>query len=607
MATLFWRDHVGLIPYFDDRATNSKVATVCMNAKITSGAIAQHPAPTPTGISVPSTTRRLIYNRVLDKFEGVTVNGGGAIEPARGTSLLYFNDGYGSLIKDMAGNISQAEVPRPSAQLIISQQDNPNPDTEQRPCAYKTLLKQEAETALPDYYVQPIQDAYGNLPVESQKSAEIVPFNNTLADLANDQTDFCRPIPRSYCHTWIDQYGRQSRPSDPINPPVGIDGFSNLHTVSIPAPPPGVARVRVYRALGNVTQPSPEKNPVAWVSVAEVPIAGTISNLIIPDVDDALGHSLDSTEYMPMPDPCLYLRELESGQLVCVEGNRRVIRFSHRHFWHAWAEHRQVSLPSGTQIQHLEVYGNMVYVWTDNIHYIIQVGKDNGELGIMTTTRPVIEAEYGFSGSETVARIPGGFAFSCPTGLIVWSGTTSAMITEGKIDQANWGLYQAQTAAAYFRGAYYGFREDKCTVIELSDNVFAGKPAQFIYQVAVGAVAANVTEDGKFMLLPPHSSQLYQWDMTVPGDMVAVYEKSITVLPSRTQFNACKVIGEDFDITITIYSDGREVMTRTLTHSNPFRLPRHRKGIEYHWKAVIRKGNLKSVLLASSINELSYI
>ena len=147
-------------------------------------------------------------------------------------------------------------------------------------------------------------------------------------------------IERSYCFTYVDQYGLESSPSAPSAVVAGasdgtwqITGFPTL----TPTNPPGknypvVVKMRLYRTITSAV------GQADFYFVADIPFAGGpgpgVYIDVIPDTTVVNNNLLDSTSFLPPVDDLDGLIAMPGGMLVGFTKN--TVHFCEPNRPHAW-------------------------------------------------------------------------------------------------------------------------------------------------------------------------------------------------------------------------------------------------------------------------------
>ena len=358
--------------------------------------------------------------------------------------------------------------------------------------------------------------------------------------------------PCAYVITYIDMYGRESKPSRPVvslNPKEA----DKPHTLVFPhTSDQTIQGIRVYRAVANAHS---RDNPVAGQSVflpiRELPITTDAWTVDVPlDVQGSV--PLESHYYDDPPQHLYYLTETESGMLVCADDNLNAVRLSLRHQWHGWQRRRTINLQKGAEVYDIVTIEDIIYMLTNIGVYVAAIAQESGVGGVRIEVRKVDTPAPPLPHVRAI-KSDYGCLYLSDQGLVAVNKGNVRMLTENLITADQW-RQDTYRGLAFYRGRIYIFRSQDTAVINLPDQVFGGTVQGVMKTVDFVADASSVTDTGKFILLS--QGGLYEWSPdTVDNDQNWFYESEHIFTRDRVQITALRATGT-FEGEIKIYTDG---------------------------------------------------
>lgn len=395
----------------------------------------------------------------------------------------------------------------------------------------------------------------------------------------------------AYIYTWVDAFGVESPPSPPSANITKFDDQSvTVGNIGRLAPSNAVA-TRIYRAVWDYApdRTNPQVQNASYQLVAELtlPVAG---NQIVDDLRlcDIPGGTLMTLEDAP-PPPCMeQVVRLESGYYVGFSCNELLV--SERGEPWNWPTKYRNTLPD--KIVALAALGDMLFVGTVGSPYRVRLTPQYGGIN---DGLPTQERVQGFDtqidiqsfnealpcvGRRTMVTTTFGAMYATRRGLVALQAQGPAtLISKDRIGTERWREW-APNQAAWFEGHYIGLRAPtgKGFIMEVPRDGRSMEFGDFV-EVDLDVSLLRAGRDGR----------LYG----VRGnDIVALFEAN-TLRPYRwrsrtfrtaalSQMGAAKVVAEyGPPIEFTVYVGGRKVYTRQVRDGQPFRLPKHPRGLDF--------------------------
>ena len=436
---------------------------------------------------------------------------------------------------------------------------------------------------------------------QSTPGGEVVPFVIGETKLADGTDEWKMPIPRAYCYTWIDAFGRESAPSLPVTVLDDV-ALAREHRITITEPPPAnMVGAQVYRAVSSPHAAEPGKVDSRFLRCMWIPTNGNMNLVNLPPYDEAIGFELESQEYIPVPADASYMRETHGGYLVWSTNQDTMIQFSLRHIWYATHPTRTIQLPRGWKVMGIETVGDEVYVITDHKPLFIQPLEDKGVDGMRLDVMTIFNAPSGCLSSASICSTAWGVAYSSPVGMVVLHQNKAALPLTSMYDPQDWGAVSPTTCSAYWDGRYFGFREGSAIVVDLPDPQMAQGRIASVTTLSVGADAAFADPYGHLYILPHGSNVLHMMHLT--GDVLE-YTYKTTEIPHESQavWTTIYLAGTGGDTDVTLWCDGRIIMHRLVPVNKLVRIPRHAAGFKFQVQ-LVGKAHLNEVTIATTGTE----
>lgn len=434
------------------------------------------------------------------------------------------------------------------------------------------------------------------------------PFTKSPTALLSHQESYAAPVPRAYCYTWIDQWGRESRPSEPlVVTGQGDIGSAAIHTVYCPdVPPTVVPLVAIYRMVTPHGAVDNEALKPVWALAALVEPSEALAGVLVDNVGDASYAALSTLADEPHPDVPRFLGRTEAGHAVCTDIAGTTLYVSKRHTFWSYPFNRRITLPAGTHVENIVITGDTLFVLTDDYPIVMLIGEDKGDDGLQVEEHHLTHAAFGCVGRSAVST-GWGVMYWGSVGLIAISGVNVTVASITLVDDDQVDAYAADRAAAYQNGMYYGFRHDGvCYMFDVPDPVFGEVVKAPLTAATVGANAALVTQAGD-MLLATGDSVLSLWDWNTVPTHAMQYQTFFQRVPSTAMFTAVKVQGAGVSGILECYDATGLRWSRAVEGDRPYRVPATRLRNAVSLRYVGQGEYITAIEIASSMLELGSV
>lgn len=381
----------------------------------------------------------------------------------------------------------------------------------------------------------------------------------------------------TYVYTYVDEFGVESPPS-PVSSAITL--LSNGSTVELTAPvvlPAGACFIRFYKSsssfVGNSGQMSLGEASFQLVDEVEADSWGGTFTYDGALCDIEFGTLLTSTD---CPPPCMEkVVELENGHYAGFSCNE--VYFSERHVVHNWPQALRITLPD--QVKAIVGFDETLLVATTGFGYRITLQPlGDREQPIVNVQRTRERAPIASPGS--MVRTEFGAAYASDYGLMAFFGNgTLVNYSRNFLNRKTWGPY-IPSCAAWHNGRYFGFKPGGGGFsIQLQTTIEGGVQASGFVQFTDNIDGFVSSEDGRLYF--HRDGKVYEW---AAGDDVQEYiwKSPVVREASVCRPNAMKIVGEFGDpVEVTLFADGKCVLTKVISDSCPIRLPKMSRST--HW------------------------
>lgn len=256
-----------------------------------------------------------------------------------------------------------------------------------------------------------------------------------------------RPVTRSYMVTFVNIFGEEGQPSNPVE----VNGFNDQTYLlgSFPAAPTGVnsapiAKWRVYRTI------TASSGATTFFKVVDInyvnPVGFTYQDT---SLDSSLITQIESVNWAA-PPAMDGIVAMPNGIIAGWKGN--TVYFSENYRPHAWPAEYAVTVQY--PIVGLGVYGSTLVVCTTGFPATISGVKSN-TMSLNETRIPMPCLSR-----RSIVSMPEGVYFATTEGLVLVSANGPAVITKDLIGRDRWNTVYTPSAicAAVYEGGYFAIQ-----------------------------------------------------------------------------------------------------------------------------------------------------
>jgi len=425
----------------------------------------------------------------------------------------------------------------------------------------------------------------------------------------------CKTV-SSFCYTNVGIEFQESAPSPPsvTKEMNASDGAK----VTLPAAPAGIVGRNIYRTMGGSTTGS-EQAIIAggeWVLVAEV---GTNAAEFNTNGLESVAEILPSTRWgLPPQNPTSLSFISGSNVLMVAKGN--VIHVSQPGQYHAFPHDRDITLKDN--VVSIREYDGDIIVLTDGHPYIITPINEREGASHYNVLRA--EESYPCVSPQSVSVGTTGVVWASTDGAFVIgrsrAGLSVQSLTSDIFHSRDWKDSDPSTIRAEIHnGSYYFTSSNPITnsITKRSSYTWVLSYDETVYQnpINIHLISLSVKPDAWFRsrtdkLYYSLNNKIYEWDPSSGTDLLPYdYISRDIVEQGLTNYSAAKVVNDgDGDLSFQIYREegANDVLlySRTITHSDPFRLPRTNLSVD-HFIRLVGTSRVRRIHLASSLYDLT--
>lgn len=392
---------------------------------------------------------------------------------------------------------------------------------------------------------------------------------------------------RAYTYTYVNQYGEESAPADPME----LDCAENsIVSLAYDIPPTGycpVTKVRIYRTATGVAS--------SYLYVGESLVTPWDPRFIDDMKNEALGHTLDTYNYYPPDQGLLGICTMANGMLVGFKSNE--IHFMEPYLPYACNPNAIKPLPH--KIVGICPYEGGLYVTTTASSFIIQGAAPEYMTDMVVPSAPAGVSKWAideYNGSVVYASSDGlvmaqglqadlGLSFKFYT-REKWHEEFGARLSRMRLDVHDGSLLVWFTDGT--PGFLIRFEEDALSLTYLSHGYYAS----YRHPIADALYVSNGSSVFNFRAGFARASMTWR--------------SKDFILPKPTNFGSMQLIGSG-TLTLTVYADGVSRYSAAVSINNTgttvVRLP---SGfLARRWSfSLSGSGEVREAYLSNAISEL---
>lgn len=339
--------------------------------------------------------------------------------------------------------------------------------------------------------------------------------------------------------------------------PGDVVTVSGMMTV-MPTPEPGspvwssnVTHKRLYRVATGIDGAAYQF--VGQVSLAEVQYQDE-------KLTDELGAVLESSTWNPPPDDLHSIVSMPNGMMAGLSGNR--LCFCEPYQPHAWPiDYRQGLTYNGVG---LAVFGNTVIAATD--------GKPTVATGVHPSylSMEKLEIRQACVSRPSIVDMGDYVVYASPDGLVAAGTGIREVLTANHFRKEDWQKYNPSSIKAFnYDGYYIGFYD---TGVKQAGFIFDPRDPEIGFidlDLYATAGYSHLETDALYLVV---NGQIVQWDADTTK-MQYEWESGVVRAPHPVNPAICQILALEYPFTFKLIGDGVERVTKTVTSSEPFRLP----------------------------------
>lgn len=361
---------------------------------------------------------------------------------------------------------------------------------------------------------------------------------------------------RAYVEVFVTGLGEIGQPSDPASISGVCQGQQVLLTLlnANPAGPYNITNRRIYRSVTGT-------NGTESRFVVELPIATTSYTDTL--LDSQLGDILESSTWLTPVNTLSRVTALSGSMLAALDStNRKDVWISEPGIYYGWPNVQAVNYDTVDIVS----IGTSMAVLTKGNPYIA-TGTDPTALTLEKMTD-----EQACSSARSVAPYGDGAIYSSPDGLVLISQGGAPVITNNYLTQKEWEVYVPSSIHGYVHDKQYVGFYDTGT----AQGGFIFDPRQ---DGGVGFTTTDVIATAGYVDVLTDALYLVVGGVLVKWQGASTYltyqlKSGVTELDRYTNFSWGRVIASSYaSLTMKVYADGVLKLTKTVTSSDPFRMP----------------------------------
>lgn len=418
------------------------------------------------------------------------------------------------------------------------------------------------------------------------------PTGAPTATLASGATDGVATEARAYVYTYVGKLGEESAPSPPsgilICPAEGATVNLSGLTVDVSASTSReIEKFRIYRvATGS-------SGNAEYLFVAEI-----ATSYVLPYADtldtSELAEPLPSVNWTTPRDGMTSLGMTAYGVAYAAYG--KIICMSEPFIPYAWP--RDYELTCDNDIVAIGHYDNFIIVGTKG-RPVMVTGIDPANMSQQEL--PIIEA---CASARSMVSMGQYAVYASPNGLVMASGSTARLITEGVISGREWSLMTPSSIHAYqHRGKYlfFWYTDSSNKGGAIFDPL---RPEDGLVRINGYYVAGYRDVQNDILYLIDSSKNLVKFDANSASPLTHSWKSKIVVMDRPASMTAARVLADSYaSLTLTVYADGSTHHTQAITSSAPVRMPR--SGRKRNWQVKISGTDaVREIAIAETVTEL---
>lgn len=419
---------------------------------------------------------------------------------------------------------------------------------------------------------------------------------------------------RNYVYTYVNSFGEEGPPSDPVAIDIDADEGSNTQVTVYP-PPPGegwdVVAARLYRVGTGFDTTGTGDHFGEFFFQQEIPLAGSAVSVADDMTSDMLGEPLQTRFFYPPPSGLQGIVALPEGGLAGFVGNK--LWFCEAYNFHAWPCDHALD----DNIAALAWAAGNLYVATDGYPYI--VGEANRDQKCLRPIKRYSDSLPCVS-AKSMTPTATGCIYAGRAGLVRMIGDAAQVDSHPLLAEDDWASIHPHTMiGAVFSGRYFGFTAKTGFIYDFRDGVYhdgdTSNNAGWTTLTLTPTAIYRTRDDHLFMAFPQRTgmagSQIAEFDAGA-AFMKYRWRSRDNVAPGHMNFAAMKIVFEKYsfprkagtDVRFSLIGDDRELFARGVRWSRGFRVPHGMRHTDFQIEIEGRE-EVRELHLAASMHELA--
>lgn len=405
----------------------------------------------------------------------------------------------------------------------------------------------------------------------------------------NQQVEGELKITRSYVATFVTTFGEEGAPNAPVEAEGYEDDIWRLRDIPQPVTQAGhsdVQYVRIYRTETSATGAT-VFNQVVDLQVGVLIYEDTLPSVIVNGQPQLASNDNDA------PPPMDGLALMPNGIFVGFKGNN--LYFSKNFEPHAWPA--SYTLTVQHPIVGLAVYGTTCVVCTQGNP--VAVTGTSGDTMTLTASDTAMPC----SARQSIAVAPEGVYFATPIGLVLYTPSGPAIVTDELIGRRNWerDYVPVYIHAVMHQGAYVGIRPTPGFFLGfqiVAGSVTEIQVAPYVFGIPFGA-GVDLWSGKSWVIV---GQNLYEIFPSSTPDRDYDWTSKVFRLANLASMGAGQVYA-DGPVRVMVYAGTRLMLDRTVSNREPFRLPGGYKSDVWSIR-LIGSARLRLAMVAETVADL---
>ena len=387
-------------------------------------------------------------------------------------------------------------------------------------------------------------------------------------------------VDRSWVFTYVSAWGEEGPPSDPtdvttVNPnqEVMLSGMGSTSPSGY-----NIAKKRIYR-----TVTGDAGTDFQFIAEIDVSAASFVDTVADQDAAEALPSDL---WYAP-PEDLTGLVALAGEFLAGYSG--KTVWFSEVAQPHAWPS--AYSLTVDHPIRGLAVSGSTLAVLTTREPFIIDATDPQN------TSMAKVPNPQGCVSARSAVEFGGAVFYASADGLVQLSGLTAVVVTASYFQKEQWLALKPETMqAVVFDDRLYLFAEATTLVLW-----FASDGIQIVTVEDLATAAWRDADNDRLVYVA--GTTLNEFSPESGAARTVRWRGREYAAQRPVDFGVARVVADTYPVTLRLFANGVEKVSRQMTHDRAVRLPQTRP--EKFWTIEVEGPSaIREVLVGRSMTEL---